>query len=1203
YSRKLPGYPRYRLLGDPAAGVHDLEITNVTLEDDGRFQCQVSPSGGQPAIRADAYLSVILKPQSVRLRAFVDGVATYDEVQVPRGESVTLTCDVTGARPAAGIEWQRNGRHLEAGGWAGRSNYHRMLPTTHATADRADGSAVVLAAVGDARRLDTRSSLTVDAGRADDGAGYSCVARHPALRPADGHRERFNASITFSVLYPPGPPSISGYSAGEILRTGEQRTLTCSSKGGNPPARLVWTRNGRAVGQVYRAGRRAATAAHTFIADPTDLGAVYRCTASSKVYPEPMAAQVEIDVYFAPKRVSVTAPASAQSGDVIHVSCVTSESNPPANLTWIVSDGVLENATWAAHPAPDGGWISSSNVTALVPADADQQFPLRCFAQNPAVPQPRDGTALVTVLQAPQPPTILGYAPDEVLQAGERVTLSCLVRGGNPRPRLSWLSGARPLESRQQQAGRDTLSLLTLTVSAEDNGRRLTCRSRSDAADRPSDASATLRVSFPPSRLDISVSPSPLRAGQPGELTCESRPSLPAARLSWWSGGRPVTEHVVREDTVPTGQHGGFVSRSVLRKSLSWTDDGAELVCKAEMPALTGTLQTVRKLHVQHAPVFERPQLNATAVRGQPLSLNLTARANPPVRDYVWSRADGAGASADERLLTSADGRLLTSVDGVLNLTSVRREDAGWYLLRATSALGSASARVHVDVLYPPKVFKTPSIITAARHGRLDLPCRAEANPLSGGMFSWSRPGQRQPLNLTSSYLNGTSFLRIPALTEDSAGDFVCSVTNDLGLDSATFTVVIQEPAKIAKSVRFAKAAARLGEKAHVTCRARGAPAVTFSWSRDGDVISGTGSGGKYGTERKQCWSVLRWASVLVIIDITESDYGEYECRASNRLGSDTHRVRLVEPSAPDPPRDLHVLNVSSGAVTLAWTPAFDGGFIQGFRFRYSEWESGEETVRDGDPNSARFTVGGLRADAQYTFRVAGYNQLGVGAYTEPPLVVRTSGTPPVGYVTDREDSEDRLPYPRLLVGAASLCGIVFLVVLNAVLISCCHFHRKQSLRHAAARSEAGRPAASAAPGDPDGTSSLSARSARSNSIGDSIDKPEDCRLLPDTERGPFPTITVVQPEGPGEVELMTLPDLPPRRDGSPDGDDSYGYSHLRTPTPFRDALADSVPPSVPPDVTVTAASEVPLTLSRGQPRPTAGGSGRPVTPRWSDSQ
>ena len=82
-----------------------------------------------------------------------------------------------------------------------------------------------------------------------------------------------------------------------------------------------------------------------------------------------------------------------------------------------------------------------------------------------------------------------------MLQAGERVTLSCLVRGGNPRPRLSWLSGGRPLEARLQQAGRDTLSLLTLAVTEADNGRQLTCRSSSAAADRPSDASATLRVS------------------------------------------------------------------------------------------------------------------------------------------------------------------------------------------------------------------------------------------------------------------------------------------------------------------------------------------------------------------------------------------------------------------------------------------------------------------------------------------------------------------------------------------------------------------------------------------------------------------------------------------------------------------------------------------------------------------------------------
>ena len=59
YERDLPGFPRYRIVGDADAGVNDLEISNVTLEDDAAFQCQVSPNRGQEAIRAVAYLTVL----------------------------------------------------------------------------------------------------------------------------------------------------------------------------------------------------------------------------------------------------------------------------------------------------------------------------------------------------------------------------------------------------------------------------------------------------------------------------------------------------------------------------------------------------------------------------------------------------------------------------------------------------------------------------------------------------------------------------------------------------------------------------------------------------------------------------------------------------------------------------------------------------------------------------------------------------------------------------------------------------------------------------------------------------------------------------------------------------------------------------------------------------------------------------------------
>ena len=71
---------------------------------------------------------------------------------------------------------------------------------------------------------------------------------------------------------------------------------------------------------------------------------------------------------------------------------------------------------------------------------------------------------------------------------------------------------------------------------------------------------------------------------------------------------------------------------------------------------------------------------------GETRTVRLPARANPAVRQYSWSR-DGVSDVT------------LTSADGVMNLTSVRRADAGWYRLEASNALGSATARVHIDVL------------------------------------------------------------------------------------------------------------------------------------------------------------------------------------------------------------------------------------------------------------------------------------------------------------------------------------------------------------------------------------------------------------------------------------------------------------------------------------------------------------------------
>ncbi|XP_037073378.1 nephrin-like [Pollicipes pollicipes] len=464
-----------------------------------------------------------------------------------------------------------------------------------------------------------------------------------------------------------------------------------------------------------------------------------------------------------------------------------------------------------------------------------------------------------------------------------------------------------------------------------------------------------------------------------------------------------------------------------------------------------------------------------------------------------------------------------------MNLTSVKREDSGWYQLQATNALGSATARVHVDVLYPPEIIKRSSVTVARRGEPVALRCRAEANPLTPAMFRWSRPAHRL-VNVSTSYANSTSTLTVHSAGPDSAGDFECFVENKLGYDVARFSIVIEEAAHIVKSARLAKAAASPGETCHVTCRAVGAPDVSFSWSRHGDVISNEITADIGCRTISPQLDLSTWATVLEIRDVRASDYGAYSCTATNRLGSDTHTVQLVLPSVPDPPLDLRVLNVSSQAITLAWTPGFDGGFIQGFRFRYSESGSPQPTVQDGDPTSVRFTIGGLRPDTGYQFSVAGYSQLGVGRYTEPPLAVRTSGTPPVGYVTDREE-------PAELRAQGPGEG--------------CTGPKPTQTQGSQSRG------------------SISFRSSRSNSLEGYADKRDDRQLLPSEEADSAAdsahhatalAAAASQADSSDVIELSTRSALLPRSSGggprTVDGS-SYGYQHLHTSDTFMDTLAD----------------------------------------------
>ncbi|XP_013145492.1 PREDICTED: irregular chiasm C-roughest protein-like isoform X2 [Papilio polytes] len=98
--RNLSGYERYSMIGSDEEGDYSLDIRDVTLDDDGKYQCQVSSGlNGEPAIRSRyAQLTVLIAPDPPRIvqGAFID--ATEDQ-------PVDIECVSEGGKPPAEITW------------------------------------------------------------------------------------------------------------------------------------------------------------------------------------------------------------------------------------------------------------------------------------------------------------------------------------------------------------------------------------------------------------------------------------------------------------------------------------------------------------------------------------------------------------------------------------------------------------------------------------------------------------------------------------------------------------------------------------------------------------------------------------------------------------------------------------------------------------------------------------------------------------------------------------------------------------------------------------------------------------------------------------------------------------------------------------------------------------------------------------------
>ncbi|XP_042223604.1 nephrin-like [Homarus americanus] len=393
------------------------------------------------------------------------------------------------------------------------------------------------------RRWTVTSQLRVTALAADDGRLFSCQAVHPTL---ENGPTSLVASVTLSVLHTPGPPIITGYDPSEVLLAGERRTLSCKSSGGNPRPWVLWYRQGRLLDDTtttLRAGGgvddleevQGVVNDHELAVTPGEDGAVYECRVTSDLLEFPLTSNVTLTVYYAPSSLTIKGLTQVEVGGAVNLTCETSDSNPPASLTWTIQGEVQEHSKSVVGKDGSGGWVTSSHlIHRTVTSNNQSEVTLECRALNPAIQEVIKKTTVVTIIRPAGRPVFEADLNDD-LMAGTSLDLTCVSVGGHPPPSIRVFKGEEELATETRTEAGLTRARLEVELTPADNGVEVSCQVDNPALSTPLHTASTLSVLFPPWDVSGRVTPTTVEEGKVATLTCEASSSLPASNITWRS--------------------------------------------------------------------------------------------------------------------------------------------------------------------------------------------------------------------------------------------------------------------------------------------------------------------------------------------------------------------------------------------------------------------------------------------------------------------------------------------------------------------------------------------------------------------------------------------------------------------------------------------------------------------------------------------
>ncbi|KRX67084.1 Protein turtle, partial [Trichinella sp. T9] len=428
-------------------------------------------------------------------------------------------------------------------------------------------------------------------------------------------------------------------------------------------------------------------------------------------------------------------------------------------------------------------------------------------------------------------------------------------------------------------------------------------------------------------------------------ISCQATGN-PLPEITWLRDGERLEEEKMQISK-------GYLTIQSLKES-----DAGKYSCLASNDI--GQISYDIRIQFSKGAYFEHPISNVTAVAGSELFWPCHAKAEPPSLHYKWLKGEKEIAFLNTGLPFRSKVE-----NGNLKISPVQEEDHDWYSCVAENGFGKpAISSAFLNVYYSPRILpSTPGIQYIAKGKHSSIYCKIEANP-HYRLVVWKK--DNDAINFTDDgkqtdiYLSSDgSKLHFYKGDDKHAGAYSCQAYNEIGASLPFEVLVVVSEPPYFTSTPPSHVELTAGSDVSLSCSAEGYPKPKIEWKTNNGTIYST--------------------SVIKIWNASSSDYGEYECTASNPLSVLKRKTLLkVLNTVPQPLEDVEV-STNTTTATLKWKPGFNGGHTQHYTIRYRLKNAADEWTVYKNLDKTEITLDNLQPDEEYSFEIIPYNSNGIG--------------------------------------------------------------------------------------------------------------------------------------------------------------------------------------------------------------------------------